>query len=48
MFLVIDNTPIYYNRLDDICYIAGIKLIKLLLYLLEFNPIELLFSLLKL
>lgn len=49
MFLVIDNAPIYRNRrLDDICYIAGIKLVKLPLYLLEFNPIELLFSLLKL
>lgn len=49
MFLVIDNVPIYRNgRLDDICYTTGIKLVKLPPYLLEFNPIELSFSSLKL
>lgn len=49
MFLVIDNVPIYCNgRLDDICYTIGIELVKLPLYLLEFNLIELSFSLLKL
>lgn len=48
MFLLMDNAPIHRNgRLDDICYAASIKLVKLPPYSLEFNLIELSFSSLK-
>lgn len=48
MFLVIDNIPIYRtDRIETIYRAAGITLVKLPLYSLNFNPIELSFSLLK-
>lgn len=48
IFLVIDNTPIYRtDRIETICRVAGVTLVKLPLYSLNFNPIELSFSSLK-
>lgn len=49
MFLVIDNVPIHRtDRLEAIYSNTRITLIKLPLYSLNFNLIELLFSSLKL
>lgn len=48
MFLVMDNAPTHCNDwLKDICYNAGIELVKLPPYSPNYNPIELSFSLLK-
>lgn len=49
MFLVIDNALIYRTeRLEEIYTAASITLVKLPPYSPNFNPIKLLFSLLKL
>jgi transposase len=46
--LVIDNASFYYTqRIEQMCYNAGVKLVYLLLYLLDFNLIKEFFAKLK-
>jgi transposase len=46
--LVIDNASFHHTeRIKQICHDAGVKLVYLPLYLLDFNPIEEYFAELK-
>jgi transposase len=46
--LIIDNASFYrIARVEQLCYKAGVKLVYLLLYLLDLNPIKEFFAKLK-
>jgi transposase len=46
--LIIDNTSVYYTpELYQMCEKAGVRLVYLPLYSPDFNPIEILFLVLK-
>jgi transposase len=48
LVLVIDNTSFYYTKqIEQICCNTGVKLVYLLLYSPDFNPIEEFFAELK-